>query len=263
VIAALLSTHESDTVEDAIADVMERAEGAYSTVVMTKDRVVAFRDPAGLRPLALGLLGERYCVASESCAFDIIGAKYLREILPGEMVSFTDRGLETRQVVTSDRQAFCVFEHIYFSRPDSRVFTRSVDHVRRALGRELAREHPAPGADCVFSVPDSSNAMALGYSEASGVKLEHALIRNHYVGRTFIQPLQAGRTARVKIKFNPVREVLEGQKVVVVDDSIVRGTTSRKIVGMVRAAGAKVSLALVCMRSQNRAAPVTSAGSWV
>jgi len=188
---------------------------------------------------ALGQVGERYCVASESCAFDIIGGKLLREIEPGELVSIGARGIESREVVKGARRAFCVFEHIYFARPDSLVDGQLVYATRERMGEELAREHPAAGADCVFSVPDSSNAMALGFAETSGLKLEHALIRNHYVGRTFINPTQASRNAKVKIKFNPVREVLAGKKVVVVDDSLVRGTTSRELVQMIRQAGAR------------------------
>ena len=237
IIAALLSTHEADTIEDAVEDVMPRLEGAYSTVVMTADRVVAFRDPAGLRPLALGLLGERYCVASESCAFDIIGAQYLREILPGEMVSFTERGLETRQVVTGDRLAFCVFEHIYFARPDTRLEGRIVQTSRGRMGELLAAESPVE-ADLVIPVPDSGNAAARGYARASGLPQDDGLIKNRYVGRTFIQPGQELRKHGLRLKFNPLPEVVAGQRLVVVDDSIVRGNTTRQIVQMLRDAGA-------------------------
>ena len=237
IIAALLSTHEAETIEDAVEDVMPRLEGGFSTVVMTADRVVAFRDPAGLRPLALGLLGERYCVASESCAFDIIGAQYLREILPGEMVSFTERGLETRQVVTSDRQAFCVFEHIYFSRPDTRLEGRIVQTSRGRMGELLAAEAPVE-ADLVIPVPDSGNAAARGFARASGLPQDDGLIKNRYVGRTFIQPGQELRKHGLRLKFNPLPEVVSGKRLVVVDDSIVRGNTTRQIVQMLRDAGA-------------------------
>jgi amidophosphoribosyltransferase len=178
-------------------------------------------------------------VASETCALDITGATLVRELEPGDFVRIHGEDVDQLPRLAARPHCRCVFELVYFSRPDSTVFHRSVDGVRRALGRELAREHPAPGADCVFSVPDSSNAMALGFSEQSGTKLEHALIRNHYVGRTFIQPAQADRMAKVKIKFNPVREVLAGKKVVLVDDSIVRGTTSRALVQLIRHAGAR------------------------
>jgi amidophosphoribosyltransferase len=162
----------------------------------------------------------------------------VRELEPGEFLRITGAELDRLPPLPAKPPRRCIFELVYFSRPDSTVFGRSVDRVRRALGRELAREHPAPGADCVFSVPDSSNAMALGFAEESGIKLEHGLIRNHYVGRTFINPTQAGRNAKVKIKFNPVRDVLAGKRVVVVDDSLVRGTTSKGLVQMIRAAGA-------------------------
>jgi amidophosphoribosyltransferase len=239
VLLHLIARSEAREPEDQLLDALERVEGAYSLVITIGRTLYAVVDPRGFRPLALGRLGDGWVVASETCALDIVGATLVRELEPGEFLRIQGSQVDKLPPLAPKPHRRCVFELVYFSRPDSRVFTRSVDHVRRALGRELAREHPAPGADCVFSVPDSSNAMALGYSEASGLKLEHALIRNHYVGRTFIQPLQAGRTSRVKIKFNPVREVLEGQKVVVVDDSIVRGTTSKALVQLIRQAGAK------------------------
>ena len=196
----------------------------------------AIVDPRGFRPLWLGRLGQGYVVVSETCALDLIGATPVRELEPGEFLRVQGSPPEVDKLpsLPSKPHQRCIFELVYFSRPDSTIFGRSVDRVRRALGRELAREHPAPDADCVFSVPDSSNAMALGFAEESGLKLEHALIRNHYVGRTFINPTQASRNAKVKIKFNPVREVLAGKKVVVVDDSLVRGTTSRELVQMIR-----------------------------
>ena len=237
IIAALLSTHEAETIEDAVEDVMPRLEGALLDRRHDRRPRVAFRDPAGLRPLALGLLGERYCVASESCAFDIIGAQYLREILPGEMVSFTERGLETRQVVTSDRQAFCVFEHIYFSRPDTRLEGRIVQTSRGRMGELLAAESPVE-ADLVIPVPDSGNAAARGYARASGLPQDDGLIKNRYVGRTFIQPGQELRKHGLRLKFNPLPEVVAGKRLVVVDDSIVRGNTTRQIVQMLRDAGA-------------------------
>ena len=237
IIAALLSTHEADTIEDAVQDVLPRLDGAFSTVVMTHDRVVAFRDPAGLRPLALGMLDDRYCVASESCAFDIIGAKYLREVLPGEMVSFTERGLETRQVVEGARRAFCIFEHIYFARPDSRLEGRIVQTSRGRMGELLAAEAPVE-ADLVIPVPDSGNAAARGYARASGLPSDDGLIKNRYVQRTFIQPGQELRKHGLRMKFNPLPEVVAGRRLVVVDDSIVRGNTTRQIVQMLRDAGA-------------------------
>jgi amidophosphoribosyltransferase len=237
IIAALLSTHEAATIEDAIADVMGRLEGAYSTVVMTKDRVVAFRDPAGVRPLSLGLLGDRYCVASESCAFDIIGATFLRDVQPGEVVSLTDAGLRTRQAVPSARQALCVFEHIYFARPDSRLGGGVLQVARGRMGEILAREAPVE-ADLVIPVPDSGNPAARGFARASGLPQDDGLIKNRYVARTFIQPGQELRKHGLRMKFNPLPEVVSGRRIVVVDDSIVRGNTTRQIVAMLRDAGA-------------------------
>jgi amidophosphoribosyltransferase len=237
IIAALLSTHEADTVEEALADVMPRLEGAFSTVVMTQDSVVAFRDGAGLRPLSLGRLGQRYCVASESCAFDIIGAELLREVQPGEMVSLGERGIETRLLVDSPRKAFCVFEHIYFARPDSILEGNRTQVSRRKMGEILWREAPVD-ADVVIAVPDSGNAAAAGYAKASGLPRDDGLIKNRYVARTFIQPGQELRKHGLRMKFNPLREVVEGKRLVVVDDSIVRGNTTRQIVKMLRDAGA-------------------------
>ena len=237
IIAALLSTHEADRIEDAVADVVPRLEGAFSTVVMTKDGVVAFRDPAGLRPLALGTLGDDPCVASESCAFDIIGAELLRDVLPGEMVSLGAGGVATRQLVESERRAFCVFEHIYFARPDSILEGNRTQVSRRKMGEILWREAPAE-ADVVIAVPDSGNPAAVGYSKASGIPRDDGLIKNRYVARTFIQPGQDLRKHGLRMKFNPLREVVEGKRLVVVDDSIVRGNTTRQIVQMLRDAGA-------------------------
>jgi amidophosphoribosyltransferase len=238
IIAAMLSTHRSDSVEEALAEVVPRLEGAFSTVVMTKESVVAFRDGAGLRPLALGRIGERYCVASESCAFDIIGGELLREVAPGEMVSLTERGIECRQLVEGGRRAFCVFEHIYFARPDSILEGNRTQVSRRKMGEILWREAPVD-ADVVIAVPDSGNAAAAGYSKASGITRDDGLIKNRYVARTFIQPGQELRKHGLRMKFNPLREVVAGKRIVVVDDSIVRGNTTRQIVGMLRDAGAK------------------------
>ena len=236
-IAALLSTHEAERIEDAVAEVVPRLEGALSTVVLTPDAVVAFRDPLGLRPLSLGRLGDRFCVASESCAFDIIGAELVREIVPGEMVSLSERGLESRQVARSERRAFCVFEHIYFARPDSVLEGSRTQVARRRMGEALWREAPVD-ADVVVAVPDSGNPAAAGYSLASGIPRDDGLIKNRYVARTFIQPGQQLRQHGLRMKFNPMPEVVGGKRVVVVDDSIVRGNTTRQIVGMLRDAGA-------------------------
>jgi len=224
--------------EEALLEAARQVTGAYSLLVLTEQRVIALRDPHGFRPLCLGRLGDGYIVASETCALDLVGAEFVREIEPGEMVSIDPQGVRSqRALVAADPPQHCIFEHIYFSRPDSRVFGDTVDRVRRRIGRRLAAEHPAE-ADVVIAVPDSSNSIALGYAEASGIPFELGLIRNHYVGRTFIQPQQSGRDFGVRVKFNPVREVLEGKRVAIVDDSIVRGTTSRKLVRLVRRAGA-------------------------
>jgi len=239
VLVHLIARSEAREPEDQLLDALERVEGAYSLVITIGRTLYAIVDPRGFRPLTLGRIGSGWVVASETCALDIIGARPVRELEPGEFIRIQGDDLDQLPPLPAKPRHRCIFELVYFSRPDSTVFHRSVDRVRRELGRQLAREHPAPGADCVFSVPDSSNAMALGFSEVSGAKLEHALIRNHYVGRTFIQPVPAGRTAKVKIKFNPVRDVLDGKKVVVVDDSIVRGTTSRALVQLIRQAGAR------------------------
>ena len=237
IMAALLSSSDGRFIEDTVADVMPRLEGAYSTVVMTKHAIVAFRDPHGVRPLSLGRLGERFVVASESCAFDIIGAELMREVHPGEMVSLTERGLETRQVVKAERPAICVFEHIYFSRPDSRLEGRVLQQVRGRMGEILWREAPVD-ADLVISVPDSGNPAAAGFARASGLPRDDGLIKNRYVARTFIQPGQELRKHGLRLKFNPLPEIVAGKRIVVVDDSIVRGNTTRQIVGMLRDAGA-------------------------
>jgi amidophosphoribosyltransferase len=200
--------------------------------------MVGVRDPHGVRPLCLGQLGESWILASESCALDILNAQYVREIEPGEMVVIDRRGICSHRIGPPVPRAECVFEHVYFARPDSRCFGRGVSEVRVELGRALAREHPVE-ADIVMSVPDSSNGAALGFSRESGIPLEHGLIRNHYVGRTFISPTQTMRDLGVRLKFNVVREALAGQRVVVVDDSIVRGTTSRNLMRMIRDAGAR------------------------
>jgi amidophosphoribosyltransferase len=238
VLVHLIARSEAREIEDQILDALERVEGAYSLVLTIGRTLYAIVDARGFRPLWLGKLGAGHVVASETCAFDLIGATPLRELVPGEFLRITGDEVDRLPPLAAKPPRRCIFELVYFSRPDSTIFGRPVDRVRRALGRELAREHPAPGADCVFSVPDSSNAMALGFADETGIKLEHGLIRNHYVGRTFINPTQAGRNAKVKIKFNPVRDVLAGKRVVVVDDSLVRGTTSKGLVQMIRAAGA-------------------------
>jgi amidophosphoribosyltransferase len=239
VIVHRLARSPADVPERKLADALTGVEGAYSLLVLIGETLLAARDPRGWRPLVMGKIGESTVFASETCALDIVGATYEREIQPGEIVAVDRAGTRSISPHPPRELRRCVFEYVYFARPDSRVFGGSVDRARRALGRRLAREWPAPTAQLVFSVPDSSNSAALGFAEESELPLELALIRNHYVGRTFIQPTQAGRDAKVKVKYNAVREVLDGKSVVMVDDSIVRGTTTRGLVAMIRHAGAR------------------------
>jgi len=222
----------------AIVETFEEIEGAYSMLFLTKDRLIAVRDPRGFRPLCLGQLGDSYVVASETCAFDLIDATYLRDVEPGEVLVIDRNGLHSSSPLPVAQPAHCIFEHVYFSRPDSIVFGQSVNKSRHKMGKQLAREHPAD-ADIVVPVPDSGTAAAIGYASESGLKFRFGLMRNHYVGRTFIEPKQSIRNFGVKIKLNPVRDLIEGLRVVLIDDSIVRGTTSKKIVQMVRNAGAR------------------------
>lgn len=234
-----LARARSERLEDKLAEALEGVEGAYCVLVVIDDVLLAARDPRGWRPFVIGRLADGGVVmASETCALDIVGARYERDVQPGEIVRVDAEGIHSSTFGPKRELRRCVFEYVYFSRPDSRIFAGSVDRARRALGRQLAREAPVPGAHLVFSVPDSSNSAALGFSEESGIPYELALIRNHYIGRTFIQPTQAGRDAKVRIKYNAVRELIEGKNVVMVDDSIVRGSTTRGLVSMIRAAGA-------------------------
>jgi amidophosphoribosyltransferase len=246
VIVHLIAQSREQTLPEAIADALRRVEGAFSLVMISPDRIFAARDPRGFRPLAMGripaLPGQRQdtiVFASETCAFDLVGASYEREVKPGELVIVGPEGPPTsRFYAPALPQSSCIFEHVYFSRPDSRVFGRPVQESREQLGRQLAIEAPAD-ADLIVPVPDSGVTAAMGYAAESGIPLRFGLIRNHYVGRTFIEPQQSVRDFGVKLKLNPVRSLLEGKRIVLIDDSIVRGTTSRKIVRMVRNAGAK------------------------
>jgi amidophosphoribosyltransferase len=238
VILHLYARSRAATVDEAIVDAISSVQGAYSLVLMTKDRLIAVRDPHGFRPLALGRLGDAVIVCSETCALDLIGATYVRDVQPGEIVIVSASGVKSLTPFPEAPSAHCIFEHVYFARPDSYVFGESVNEVRTDLGRRLAREQPAD-ADVIVPVPDSGVCAAIGYAEESGVPMRVGLIRNHYVGRTFIEPQQSIRHFGVRVKLNPVRSILEGKRVVLVDDSLVRGTTSRKIVKMVKAAGAK------------------------
>jgi amidophosphoribosyltransferase len=249
VIVHLIAQSREHTLPEAMADALRRVEGAFSLVMISPDRIFAARDPRGFRPLAMGRIkaqGDRHqdtiVFASETCAFDLVGATYEREVKPGELVIVGPEGgpdgTISRFYASAMPQSSCIFEHVYFSRPDSRVFGRSVQESREALGRQLALEAPAD-ADLIVPVPDSGVTAAMGYASESGIPLRFGLIRNHYVGRTFIEPQQSVRDFGVKLKLNPVRSLLEGKRVVLIDDSIVRGTTSKKIVRMIRNAGAK------------------------
>ena len=238
VIVHLLARARPEDLVGRLRQTLSRIRGAYSLVALTPTSLIGIRDPQGFRPLCLGKKGDCWVLASESCALDILDATYVREIDPGEMIVLGDGEPVSYRFGVPGPRAECVFEHVYFARPDSRTFGRSVNDVRVELGRALAREHPAD-ADIVMSVPDSSNAAALGFSRESGIPLEHGLIRNHYVGRTFIRPSQTMRDLGVRLKYNVVRDAIEGKRVVVVDDSIVRGTTSRSLIRLIREAGAR------------------------
>jgi amidophosphoribosyltransferase len=231
---------------EAITNVLRETEGAFSLLFLTPDCLIAVRDPRGFRPLALGKLGDAWCVASETCAFDLIDAEYVRDVEPGEMLVIDKNGLNSSFPLEKRERAQCIFEHVYFSRPDSVVFGRSVNESRHKMGKQLAIEHPVE-ADLVVPVPDSGVAAAIGYARASGINYRQAIIRNHYIGRTFIEPTQAVRSLGVRMKLNPIKNLIEGKRIVLVDDSIVRGTTSKKIVQMVRDAGAtEVHLRISC-----------------
>ncbi len=234
--------------EESVIGTVKRVEGAYSVTLLTENELVGIRDPHGFRPLCLGKIGDAYVLASETCAFDLIEAEYIREVEPGEVVIINKRGLKSYYPFKNEnrRLSHCIFEHVYFARPDSKVFGENVGLVREQLGHILAREHPA-NADLVIPVPDSGNFAAMGYAKESGIPLAHGFTRNHYIGRTFINPIQEMRTFKVKVKLNPIREVVEGKRVVVIDDSIVRGNTSKSRVKLLRKAGAKeVHLRISC-----------------
>lgn len=234
----LVARSRHDTVDGQLDDALTFLEGAYSLVLSVGDTLYAVRDPRGFRPLVLGKLGAGHVVASETCALDILGAEYVRDVEPGEVLKIRGgRVQRLRSLPGAEQKAPCIFELVYFARPDARIGGQSVDRARRAFGRRLAQEHPVE-ADAVIAVPDSANSAALGFAEESGIPFELGLLRNHYVGRTFIQPNQKDRDFGARMKYNPVREVLAGKRVVIVDDSLVRGTTSRSLVRMLRAAGA-------------------------
>jgi amidophosphoribosyltransferase len=243
VIVHLIARSQARNFSAALGDALNQVEGAYSLLVLTPEELYAVRDPRGFRPLALGKVSgsdgmEAWVVASETCAFDLLNAEYVRDVEPGEMLRISRAGLESVRFSSAKPHQFCIFEHVYFSRPDSTVFGRSVNESRERLGRLLAREHPVE-ADMIVPIPDSGVPAAIGFSLESGIPFRMGLIRNHYIGRTFIEPSQAIRNFGVKLKLNPVRNLVAGKRVVLVDDSIVRGTTSRKLVRLMREAGAK------------------------
>ena len=233
---------EAGNLIEAISKVLRETEGAFSLLFLTPRSLIAVRDPRGFRPLNLGKLKEAWCVASETCAFDLIDAEYVREIKAGEMLVIDEHGLHSYFPFDEKPSSVCAFEHVYFSRPDSIIFGRSVNQSRHNMGKQLAIEHPIENPEdnaLVVPVPDSGVAAAVGYARQSGINFRHAIIRNHYVGRTFIEPSQNIRSFGVRLKLNPIRDLINGRRIILVDDSIVRGTTSRKIVRMVREAGAR------------------------
>ncbi|HLA28062.1 MAG TPA: amidophosphoribosyltransferase [Syntrophales bacterium] len=246
VVVHLLAAHLKNGLEEALVHALGRIEGAYSIVMLTRERVIAARDPRGFRPLALGQFNGGWVIASETCAFDLVGATYLRDVEPGEIIIIDDQGLHSIRPFPKLAPSHCIFELIYFARPDSQVFGRNVYLCRKRLGYHLAREY-RPDVDLVMPFPDSGNYAALGYAEESGIPFEMGMIRNHYIGRTFIQPSQAMRNFGVRVKLNPVRPLLKGKKVLIVEDSIIRGTTSRNRVKHLREIGAKeLHMAVSC-----------------
>jgi len=237
IIVHLLARNIERGFEEALIKALSKIQGAYSCVLMTQDRLIAFRDPHGFRPLCLGLLDQGYVVSSETCAFDLIGARYIRDVHPGEILIISEDGLKSIRPFPEERSSFCIFEYIYFARPDSTIFGQNVYAVRKRLGKKLAREYPIK-ADFVMPFPDSGTYAAIGFCQESGIPLEMGVIRNHYIGRTFIEPVQSMRDFGVKVKLNPVKEILNQKRVVIVEDSIIRGTTSRLRIKALREAGA-------------------------
>lgn len=238
VIAELVVRADRKTVEASVRDAVRHIKGAYSIVMMTEEKLIGVRDPYGVRPLALGVMNGHYVLSSETCGLDVIGADFLREVLPGEMVVIDDKGLASYQLIEQTNPSLCIFEFVYLARPDSSIYGRNVAEARKNMGRELAREAPVE-ADLVIPVPDSGNPAAQGYAQESGIPYGEGFVKNRYIGRTFIQPSQTIRQLGIRLKLNPLRDVIEGKRLVVVDDSIVRGNTSKKIVQMLRKAGAK------------------------
>lgn len=248
VILKLIAQSGASTLEDAVAYAMSKIRGAYAVLVMTEDKIIGFRDPYGIRPLSIGRLnGSHYVLASETCAFNTIGANFIREVEPGEMVIIDADGMHERQGVPKQGNALCIFEFVYFARPDSRMYGKSIHEARRRMGHELAKEHPCPGAHIVFPIPDTGIPAAIGLAEASRIPYAEGVIKNRYIHRTFIQPDQRMRELGVKMKLTPLKETLSGRRVVMVEDTIVRGTTSSPTIKMIREAGAaEVHVRIAC-----------------
>ncbi len=241
-----IARNSAENAVGAIREILKDTEGAFSLLFLTPKALIAVRDPRGFRPLVLGKLKDTWCFASETCAFDLVDAEYIREVEPGEMIVIDENGLQSSRPFNEKPKSVCTFEHVYFSRPDSIIFGKSVNESRHKMGKQLAIEHPVD-ADLIVPVPDSGVSAAIGFARQSGINFRQAIIRNHYVGRTFIEPSQAIRSFGVRLKLNPIKDLIQGRKIVLVDDSIVRGTTSKKIVQMVREAGAKeVHLRISC-----------------
>jgi len=238
IISNLIKTNSEESIEKNIKMVAAQLKGAFSLVIMTENKLIGLKDPFGFHPLALGKLGDSYLFASETCAFNLIGAEFIREVEPGEMVVIDKEGIKSTRILPDNRKALCIFEFVYFARPDSTIYGANVALSRQKMGRRLAREYPVQ-ADIVVPVPDSGISAAIGYTAQSGIPYEEGLIKNRYIGRTFIQPEQLIRDFGVKIKLSPIKEIIKGKRVILIDDSIVRGTTSRKIVKLVREAGAR------------------------
>ena len=239
VIVKLIAKSTACSIEEAIAETMAKIRGAYAVIVMTNDKLIGFRDPHGIRPLCIGRLnGSHYVLASETCALNTIGAQYIREVEPGEMIIIDSKGMIEKQAVPCQRHALCVFEYVYFARPDSRMYGKTMHEARRRMGHELAKEHPAPGAHIVFPLPNTGTPAAIGLAEASRIPYAEGVIKNHYIHRTFIRPDQRMRDLGVRMKLTPLKETLSGRRVVMVDDSIVRGTTIGQTIKMIREAGA-------------------------
>ena len=238
IMGSLIAERDEENIEEAIKLAVRQLKGAFSLIIMTNEKLIGLRDGCGFRPLSLGKLKDSYLFASETTAFNLVGAEFIREIEPGEMVVIDKDGLRSSRILPNGKAAFCVFEFVYLARPDSDIYSENIALSRQKMGEKLAQEHPVE-ADLVIPVPDSGRYAAIGYANQSGIPYGEGLLRNHYIGRTFIQPLQSIREGSVKIKLSPIKKILQGKKIILVDDSIVRGTTSKKLIGLLKEAGAR------------------------